>query len=81
MFFNSVEIKSMQKAHSRYPTVLDMLDVQDVDILNTLIDQCSIESVLLIEDGQEAFRVIDRDQPTNAKSVSARALFNSIPCS
>lgn len=46
-----------------------MLDVQDVDILNTLIDQCKIESVLLIENGQEAFHVIDREKPPNATSA------------
>lgn len=60
---------SAHRAHSSYPTVLDMLDVQDVDILNTLIDQCKIESVLLIENGQEAFHVIDREKPPNATSA------------
>ena len=47
-----------QRPESDYPTVLDMLDVQDHNILNVLIDQLHVESILLIPRRDEASEVI-----------------------
>ena len=47
-----------------------MLDVGDVDVLNTLIDQCSVESILLIEKRAEASHVIEHQRIRGVKSVS-----------
>ena len=60
----------MQKPRCSYPTVLDMVDVADPDVLNTLIDQCSIESILLIEKRAEASHVIEHQRIRGVKSVS-----------
>ncbi len=46
-----------------------MLDVQDPDIMNTLIDQAHVESILLIERRVEAANVIERVRPAKASKV------------
>ena len=53
-----------------YPTVLDMLDVPDPDVLNALIDQCQVETILLIEKRQEAAHTMENVRPPKAKKVS-----------
>ena len=47
-----------------------MLDVGDVDVLNTLINKCSVESILLIEQRAEASHVIERQHVHGMLSVS-----------
>lgn len=47
-----------------------MVDVADPDVLNTLIDQCSIESILLIEKRAEASHVIEHQRIRGVKAVS-----------
>lgn len=49
--------------------MLDLLDVTDPDILNTLIDQRGVELDLLIETKAHARRVMERERPYNARSV------------
>ena len=50
-------------------TVLDVLDVRDPNVLNVLIDQCHVESVLLIANRSEANRVIVHERPRGAMSA------------
>lgn len=47
-----------------------MVDVADPDVLNTLIDQCSVESILLIEKRAEASHVIEHQRIRGVKAVS-----------
>ena len=61
----------MQKPCCPHTTVLDMMDVADVDVLNTLIDQCSVESILLIEQRSEANHVIEHQRIHGVISVSS----------
>ena len=46
-----------------------MLDVQDPNVLNVLVDQLSVESILLIKRREEASRVIVRERPKGAKAA------------
>ena len=46
-----------------------MLEVSDPDVMNTLIDQCHVEGVLLIEDRVTANRVITHERPRNAREA------------
>ena len=55
-----------------YPTVLSLLEVSDPDVMNTLIDMCSVETTILIKDKAEARRVMGDRPPRNAKNVSTR---------
>lgn len=58
------------RAQSRYPTVMDVLQVEDVDVLNALIEERSIERVLLVEEKKEARAVMREGAcPVNAKEV------------
>lgn len=59
----------MQRPECKYPTVLDMLDVEDPNILNVLIDQLNVESILLIQSREEASRVIVHHRPKKARSA------------
>ena len=47
----------------------DVLDVKDPIVLNVLIEQCGIETILLIEHREEANRVMNRDRPRGASSA------------
>ena len=58
-----------QRPQCNYPTVLDLLDVKNPNVLNVLIDQLNVESILLIKDRVEASHVIVRQQPRGAKSA------------
>ena len=58
-----------QRAWSSYPTVYDMLNVDDPDIMNVLIDQCHVESILLIEERAVAADVLVHLRPVNAKAA------------
>lgn len=59
----------MQRPECHYPTVLDILNVEDPNVLNVLIDQLNVESVLLIESRSEASHVIVHQQPRGAKGA------------
>ena len=52
-----------------YPTIVEVLDVREPDIVNLLIDQCSVESVLLIERGEEARNVMVHQRPKGARAA------------
>lgn len=49
----------------QYSSILQMLDIIDPVVANCLIDQCSIESILLIEDNREARNVMLDNPPHN----------------
>ena len=59
--------------HCSYPNVLSMVEVNDPDVLNMLIDMCSIETTILIRDKREARQVMGDRPPRNARNV--RKLF------
>ena len=46
-----------------------MLDVEDPNVMNVLIDQCTVESILLIKTREEAQRVITRECPQGARAA------------
>ena len=52
-----------------HPTAYDMLKVEDPDVMNLLIDQCHVESILLIEQRAVAANVIVHERPTNAREA------------
>ncbi|BFY99906.1 hypothetical protein BsWGS_02945 [Bradybaena similaris] len=52
---------------SKFPCILDVIKSDDPVVINTLIDQRSIENVLLIEDSNEARTVMMRQPPENAR--------------
>ena len=60
----------VQKPRCPHPTVLDMLDVADVDVLTILIDQCSVDSILLTEQQAEAICAIEHQRIRGVLSVS-----------
>ena len=64
----------VQRARSNHPTVLDVVTADDPDVLNVLIDQCRIESVLLIEERDAANRVIVHNRPSGANRVRCEIL-------
>ena len=47
-----------------------MIEVRDPDVLNMLIDMCSIETTILINDKREARHVMGDRPLTNARMVS-----------
>ncbi|CAI7997627.1 Structural maintenance of chromosomes protein 6 [Geodia barretti] len=55
---------SRKKPQTHHPTVLDMMEVGDLEVRNTLIDQCHADTDLLIEKRLEAERAytIEGDQ-------------------
>ena len=59
-----------QKPQTHHPTVLDMMEVADLEVRNVLIDECRVDSVLLIEKRLEAERVIEVERPRGANVVS-----------
>ncbi|XP_011410337.2 PREDICTED: structural maintenance of chromosomes protein 6-like [Amphimedon queenslandica] len=50
----------------QYPALVDMISVSDPDIFNILVDMSSIDSMLLVENKDEARRLMDRP-PRNAR--------------
>ena len=46
-----------------------MLDVRDPTVMNVLIEQCGVETTLLIERRDEASRVMNRARPQGASST------------
>lgn len=64
---------SRNRPHSHHPVVLDILDIENPIVFNSLVDQCGVESVLLIEDPKEAQRVMWDEKPQKAfKAFSIR---------
>ncbi|XP_052255864.1 structural maintenance of chromosomes protein 6-like isoform X2 [Dreissena polymorpha] len=55
----------------QYPSVLDMIQSDEPMVYNTLIDQQTVECVLLIEDGRTARQVMDpeKNPPRNARQA------------
>ncbi|XP_074643898.1 structural maintenance of chromosomes protein 6-like isoform X2 [Tubulanus polymorphus] len=53
----------------KYPTVLDMLEIEDSVVANCLIDQRGIESIILIADDEEAKVVMDKHPPLNVREA------------
>lgn len=47
----------------------DVLDVRDPIVLNVLIEQCNVETILLIENREYATRVMNRDRPHGTSSA------------
>ncbi|GFR92013.1 structural maintenance of chromosomes protein 6 [Elysia marginata] len=67
-FSSKMHDVSEHRVRSRdFPCVLDVIKCKDPVVINTLIDQRSIENVLLIEDANEARTVMMRNPPHNAK--------------
>ena len=50
-------------------TVFDVLDVRDPIVMNVLIEQCNVETTLLIEKRKDASRVMNYDRPQGASST------------
>lgn len=50
-------------------TVFDVLDVRDPIVMNVLIEQCSVETTLLIERREQASRVMNHVRPPGASST------------
>ena len=61
---------SLQRPQTRYPTVLDMMDVADTEVRNLLIDQCRVDTILLIEKRVDAEHIIEVQRPRGANVVS-----------
>ena len=59
----------VQKPQTHHPTVLDMMEVGDLEVRNALIDQCHVDTDLLIEKRLEAERVIEVERPRGANVV------------
>jgi chromosome segregation ATPase len=57
---------SRKKPQTHHPTVLDMMEVGDLEVRNALIDQCHVDTDLLIEKRLEAERVIEVERPRGA---------------
>ncbi|XP_012944778.1 structural maintenance of chromosomes protein 6 [Aplysia californica] len=60
-------VTSTRCQSDRYQCVLDVLKCDDPMVVNTLIDQRTIERVVLIEDSGEARTVMQRHPPRNAR--------------
>ncbi|XP_028252481.1 structural maintenance of chromosomes protein 6 [Parambassis ranga] len=67
--------------HPQYPSVLQALEISDPVVANCLIDQRSIENILLIKNRTEARRVMQgRNPPQNclqAFSIEGDQIFNN----
>ncbi|CAB4028952.1 Hypothetical predicted protein, partial [Paramuricea clavata] len=62
---------SRNKPHCRYPTVIDVLQIDDPVIFNCIVDQTGAECVLLIKDPEEARDVMFNRVPQNARMAFA----------
>ena len=49
--------------------MFDVLDVRDPIVMNVLIEQCGVETILLIEKREDANRVMNRVRPQGAMST------------
>ncbi|XP_078372643.1 structural maintenance of chromosomes protein 6-like [Oculina patagonica] len=70
-FQDHVHDVSANKPRSEFPTVLDMLLIDNPVVTNCLIDQVAIESVLLIEDPKVARQVMFQNPPAKARMAYA----------
>lgn len=71
-FQNEVHDVSGNKPRCEFPTVLDMLLIDNPVVTNCLIDQAGIESVLLIEDPKLAREVMFQRPPARARMAYAK---------
>ena len=49
---------------------MSMIEVSDPDVMNMLIDMCSVETTILIRNKTEARSVMGDVPPRNARNVS-----------
>lgn len=70
-FQNEVHDVSANKPRCEFPTILDMLIIDNPVVTNCLIDQVAIESVLLIEDPKVARQVMFQRPPAKARMAYA----------
>lgn len=71
-FQNDVHDVSANKPRCDFPTVLDMLLIDNSVVTNCLIDQVGIETVLLIEDPKVAREVMFQRPPAKARMAYAK---------
>jgi structural maintenance of chromosomes protein 6 len=57
--YDSQRFKQQVADHTNYPTVYDMLDIQDNVIANTLMDQRMIESIYLLPNYETARKLVE----------------------
>ena len=62
---------SRNKPQCRYPTVIDVLQIDDPVIFNCIVDQTGAECVLLIKNPEEARDVMFNRTPANARMAFA----------
>lgn len=70
-FQSNVHDVSANKPRCEFPSVLDMLLIDNPVVTNCLIDQVAIESVLLIEDPKVARQVMFQNPPAKARMAYA----------
>ncbi|XP_048256019.1 structural maintenance of chromosomes protein 6-like isoform X1 [Haliotis rufescens] len=68
-FTNQIHDISRFRVQSEHPCILDMLNIEDTVVANTLIDQRSVENIILIADNKEARRVMQHCPPRNCKQA------------
>ena len=68
--FQLYDVCVSQKPRTDHPTVLDMMEITDLEVRNVLIDQCQVDTVLLIEKRLDAEQVIEVERPRGASVVS-----------
>ncbi|XP_067678031.1 structural maintenance of chromosomes protein 6-like isoform X2 [Haliotis asinina] len=68
-FTTQVHDISRFRVQSEHPCILDMLTIEDPVVANTLIDQRSVENIILIADNKEARRVMQHCPPRNCKQA------------
>ena len=69
MYFVCLFVYLFKRPQCNHPTVLDLLDVREPNVMNVLIDQVNVESILLIRTRSEANRVITHERPRGAKAA------------
>ncbi|XP_064625837.1 structural maintenance of chromosomes protein 6-like isoform X2 [Lineus longissimus] len=60
---------SRSRATCEFPTILDVLEVEDSVIANCLVDQRNIENIILIRDPKVARNIMMRNVPPNVREA------------
>ncbi|KAJ7394297.1 Structural maintenance of chromosomes protein 6 [Desmophyllum pertusum] len=80
-FVETVHDVSSNKPNCEFPTVLDMLEIDDAVLANCLIDQLHIERTLLIENRKHAADVIwSRNAPATQAYTASGDNVVGVPC-
>ncbi|CAH1773617.1 unnamed protein product [Owenia fusiformis] len=66
---NVYDVSQNRARHDQYDTVLDVLEIEDPVIINTLIDQRTIECVMIIPSSEIARKTMMYNPPHNCKEV------------